>query len=266
MKILLFVSFFVSFLFKSLKNERSLSRTVFLDSFFCIFGIFIRLGFISVFFQSKGHGLLLLLNQNKQIVIYVIISEIISSFINFNYVPNFAEQVISGHFDRYYCIPIEIFKQIFCETFASLTSRVVHVFPIILMLLVYLLNSFAPVLLLSFSISVFFSCFIYCLMSIFFFSFTVVFRHYNAVKALIAALSSLFSGSLVPLMLWPDSLYLFVKWSPFAMLINAPIQILLGNMQLLDIVLAQSLWMFLFFFLAKKTLKLNTKKYLSYGG
>lgn len=263
---MLSVPFLISFLLKSLKNEKNLSKVIALDSFFCVFGIFIRLGFISVFFQSKSHGLLLLLNQNKQIVIYVIISEIISSFINFNYVPNFAEQVISGHFDRYYCIPIEIFKQIFCEMFASLTSRVVHVFPIILVLLVYLLNSFSPVLLLSFSISVFFSCFIYCLMSIFFFSFTVVFRHYNAVKALIAALSSLFSGSLVPLMLWPDSLYLFVKWSPFAMLIDAPVQILLGNMQLLDIVLAQNLWMFLFFFLAKKTLKLNTKKYLSYGG
>lgn len=165
---MLSVPFFILFLLKSLKNEKSLSKTISLDSFFCLFGIFIRLGFISVFFQSKSHGLLLFRNQNKKIVIYVIISEIISSFINFNYVPSFAEQVISGFFDRYYCIPIKIFSQIFCEAFASLTSRVLHVFPIILMLLVYLLSSFSPVLLLSFSISIIFSCFIYCLMSIFF--------------------------------------------------------------------------------------------------
>lgn len=255
-----------SFVYRCIRREQDVKRAILVNTLFAFFGICVKIGYISVFFKDRSLYNIYVNTENLSIVFYVGYAELVSSFVSFNFVPCFAEQVLSGQFDRYYCSPFNMFQLVFQETFSSLIARWIYICPLFLFFVVCSFLSYLSFNYLSFLLSLFLSSILFCLMAIFFFSFTIRLKHYNAVKALISAFASLLSGSLVPLILWPKTLYKIVRFSPFAMLIDAPIEILLGVSPFSDLIIPQGMWIIFFLIMAKVSFKVNAKKYVSYGG
>lgn len=178
-------------------------------------------------------------------VIYVMMAGVLGITSSLYRVPEFSESIYTGEFVRYSVRPMKYWIQFFFMELGESSLGILMVAPIFLFMNMYRtfhsLNLqvmlFVATFFLSMILSILFTNSIYALTQ-----FTL---KNSAPRALLQGISGLLSGSLVPLMFWPDKLEI-VKYLPFALIINGPIEVLLGRGNHWIVLLGQSIWIMFF--------------------
>ena len=214
------------------------------------------------FFLSGESDILL-----QSSVVYVILATGIFVLLATSKVPEFAENIRSGNFIKYTIRPLGIFHQVLLQELGnSLSSLIIA----------------APFLLLGTSLHCFYfeTSLVYLgrfiivggvgvLLSILLtnsvFSLTFLTVNYGGVRAVLQGVTALLSGSMVPLILWPDQLVRLFAWLPFAMVIDAPIRVYLGSADFISVLVTQILWC-LFFYLVGNLLFYKLREYCDVVG
>lgn len=232
-----------------------------LNNFFIIFSILIQICILNMFFFDDTQN-----NLQRQTIIYVIISGAISNVIAVNKVPEFAQNIKNGKILKYFIRPINLFNQIILQEIGNCLIDLMQIIPMCIGVLginLYFYNSIGNWLQLC--VSLIFSIILSILMTNVFFSITFITMNYSGAKALLQGFNALLSGSLVPLILWPQHLSVIFKWSPFALIVDAPIQIFLGLEDLYTVLGLQIIWCIIFYLIGQ-VLFLKLPLHCDYAG
>ncbi|WP_032120520.1 ABC-2 family transporter protein [Clostridium amazonitimonense] len=204
--------------------------------------------------------------MHKQTIIYVIISSAISNVIAVNKVPEFAQNIKNGKVLKYLIRPVNLFNQIILQEIGNCLIDLIQIIPIgigAFCINLYFYNYVGNGLQLCVSLSL--SIILSILMTNVFFSITFVTMNYSGAKALLQGVNALLSGSLVPLILWPQHLSMILKWSPFALIVDAPIQIFLGLQSFYTVLGLQIIWCIIFYLIGQ-VLFLKLPVHCEYAG
>lgn len=211
------------------------------DTIFTIIGAILQLVVLSVYINPTINSLIW-----EQLLVYVFLSSYIGHVVSLFRVPEFAEKIINGNYAVYALRPVSYCTQFFfIEVGESLRGAITGVilFAISLSIIILRYQSFR---ILEFLLTFILSIILSTMLSITFFSLTVVTKKEQAPKAIFQCISSLLSGSLLPLILWPENLVKYLKFTPFALIINAPIEVGLGTQTFQTVFLFQLFWLFIF--------------------
>ena len=178
----------------------------------------------------------------KSTVVYVFVSNALNVVVTLYRVPEFSETVADGNIIRYFIRPTWFVHQFLLHEIGEVLIQLVVIIPQFLIFAivawVWRLHLY-PV---SFLMTAFLSIILSGLLTNLFYSLTFFTIKSSAPKALLQSVAGLLSGSLIPLILWPSALANAVKYSPFALIIDAPVKVLLGNEKLSTVVLHQGGW------------------------
>ena len=158
-------------------------------------------------------------------VIYIIITAFLTNTLSLNKVPIFSDKVVSGAYAVYAIRPIKYYKQTIYEQIGLTICNIFVNIIFIGAMLVCLFSFDTRFNFLLFIISFIFSVVLSSQFVTLVYSITTFTQKNNAPKALLQGVSSLFSGAMIPLFLWPDDLVVFVRYLPFASIINSPIEV-----------------------------------------
>lgn len=218
-----------------------------------LFNIFLQLSIIQVFLVKN------FLNIDFDIIIYILLSAFISCSVSIYRVPNFSTKIVNGDYAIYGIRPFGYTTQFFYEDFTmSLTFGLIYCCIPIATSFFYnvdLLNVF------SFFVSYVLGVVLASEIIILVYSLTIITQKNSAVKALFGMVSSLLSGTLIPLNFFPKNYINFIQYLPFASIVNTPIQIFFDFSKNLKLLCVQFIWIVLFFiinyFFTEKILKIQ---------
>lgn len=199
-------------------------------------------------------------------IVYVIFSSSMYNLITINRVPEFAEEIKNGKIIKNFIRPINIFDQFILQEIGNSMIEVVQSLPVIglgIIMSFLLIGNINNIL--FFIISLLLSIVLSTLIANTIFSFTFLTLDYSGIKAILQGISSLLSGALIPLILWPERLVAILKYSPFAVLIDGPIEIILNIEKPQNIIIFQILWCIVFYSVGRFLFK-KLPQYCDYVG
>ncbi len=252
------ISIMVAELLK-IKQFKNMSIVNFL---FAILSIGIQLSIFSLFVEEKR------LWQNT--VIYTVTALGINQVITVNKVPIYVETMMSGNILKYYSKPIKIFTSVFYEELGCSVSNLVHTIPFFLvsctLALIFIDIHFLNLFL--FIISLFLGIVLSILVCTTVYSITFYTTNHQSIKALLTGVMSFLSGSMLPLILWPDTIQKAVAYTPFALMVDAPIRFLINTYSFsnIKILVYQLLWVIFFYFVCNTMIGFFEKRGRFYGG
>lgn len=177
-------------------------------------------------------------NQTEALLPYILISSTLSSSLLTYRFPKFVQTFQKGEIAKYFLFPFHVWKTFLYEDLAeSISIYLQHAFFLILALICMYPTLLTGIL---FCASTCMSLYIATVISELFYSLSFLLKNFSASKALLTGISSLFSGALIPLVLLPDFFVEICYYTPFAMLVDAPIQILIHQHYLL--LVPQIIW------------------------
>lgn len=205
---------------------------ILLNHIFFALIIFLEYSVYSAFLHKEGYRLIL----------YLLVSTNLSSCLLTFRFPKFIYSLRKGEIVKYFTFPKSVWFIIVLEDISESVTLLIE--NSILLIGALLLSKASPLLSIEFILSVLLSICLGVLISESFYSLTFVLNNYSASKTLLSGISSMFAGGIIPLIYLPD---LFVKISyatPFALLIDGPVNILIdGN---LNIIPLQIIWCIVF--------------------
>ncbi len=242
-----------------IKQFRNMS---YINLLFALLSISIQLAILSLFVKEK--------NLWQSTIIYTITALGINQVIAVNKVPIYVETMISGNILKYYTKPVKIFISIFYEELGNSILNLTQCIPFFLasLILTIVYMDFNIINLVLFIISLSLSLILSILVCTTFYAITFYTTNHQSVKALLVGVMSFLSGSMLPLILWPEPLQKVVAYTPFALMVDAPIKFLinvygLGN---LNVILYQLIWIILFYIGCSILIDFFEKRGQFYGG
>ncbi len=171
----------------------------------------------------------------NDMVIYYLLTMIISTLI-FTFIDKFtADRIRYGNFIRYITKPISYFKFTFIRHIAAkLFSLLVQISPIIILAIILLDINATQINFILFIISAMLAS---TLSFIFVFTFGLAafwLKRYDGMRFLRQGFVWLFSGAGIPLVFFPESLQTIFNYLPFQYLMYIPISIFLGRYDLIS--------------------------------
>ncbi len=91
----------------------------------------------------------------------------------------------------------------------------------------------------------------------------------DAPSRVMMILSQILAGSLLPLQLWPDALQGFLRWQPFASMMDLPLRFMAGTASLSElpqVLLGQALWGVVIWRLGRAWIGRNLRRLIVQGG
>ncbi len=229
---------------------------------FAVLSILIQLSILNLFVHEKE-----LWNST---VVYTITALGIGQINILNKVPIYAEMMISGNILKYYIRPTKIFTSIIFEELGNSILNFIQVSPFFIVSIFFslqltdtnLLNIFL------FFISMILGVILAILLGTAFYTITFYTTNYQGAKALLGGVNSFLSGAMLPIILWPEQLQSIVRYTPFALVVDAPINFLINvytsnSMQVLGY---QLLWIIILYFVCKKLILFFERRGNFYGG
>ena len=188
---------------------------------------------------------------------------------------NLAEEIRTGEFANYLLKPLSLTVKKIADGLSWRIARIIFVIPLLIIVTVFLktywvnlhfnlINLIAVIfsLIMAFFLN-FFIKMTLGLSTIWFIEAGWLFTFYDII-------SSFFSGELIPLDMFPSSLFHLTNYFPFKYILFFPLSLGLNritNIQQISFgLLIQLFWCFVFYLIYKLTLKRGIKKYDSYGG
>lgn len=203
-------------------------------------------------------------------IVYSITALGINQVIVINKVPVYADSMISGNIVKYYVKPIKILNSIFYEELGNAVLNSIQVFPFFVVSIVcsWLYTGTLLVGLVLFVISFGLGVVLSVLVCTSFYTITFYITNHQSVKALLVGVMSFLSGSMVPLILFPEKLQSIVSYTPFALVVDTPIKFLIGTYGVseLRIVVYQIIWIAIFYIVCSLLINFFEKKGSFYGG
>ncbi|MGL5438951.1 MAG: ABC-2 family transporter protein [Filifactoraceae bacterium] len=225
---------------KEICKGKSFWKTYVLNSVFILMNTIIQILIYSVFFQSSGDDELW-----KKTVIYLLMASIVGMTSSLYRIPEFSECIYDGSFIKYSVRPIKYWVQFFLMEVGASILSVMLVIPVIILIVGFLFVNAIKIQIVKFVISLILAIILSILMTNSIYSLTQITLKNSAPRALLQGVAGLLSGSLVPLIFWPSQ-FGIVKYLPFALIVNAPIEVLLGTQDIIKIAGIQSLWIGIF--------------------
>ena len=211
------------------------------NSFMLVFNTFIQLFIYQIFIKA---------NQNptlwRDTILYVCLSNVIGITCSLYRIPEFSENIFDGSYVRYSIRPIKYTSQFFFMELGESINGLLISTPLLILLLLFIRKYSYHAHIFLFFISFIFAIILSILMTNFFFSITVFTLKNSGPRALIQGISSLLSGSLIPLFFWPQKLIEYIQYLPFALIINGPIEVFLGSQNGVPIIEGQIIWIIIF--------------------
>lgn len=213
-----------------------------LNSLLLIFSTIIKIVVIDVFVDKTTE-----IDLWKNTMAYILITSSLMMLVALYRIPDFSNVIINGNIISYYIRPTRLVNQfLYFEIGETLISFII-IIPQFILTCLFILYYHIDLRIMS----GLFTCFLAIIMSILmtnlFYSTTFLTKKNTAPKALLQSVAGLLSGSLIPLILWPESLVRFIKYNPFALMIDAPIKVLLGIYSPVFIVGQQFSWIFILY-------------------
>ena len=197
---------------------------------------------------------------SRELVVYLLVAAVLFSASTFSKLPNFCEALKKGEVIKYLCLPFYPSRVFAVKDFCTALIQLLFYVPLFSLVLV----SYGALRTLIFVISACVGLFIAVLVAHVFYCLSFVLKNFSASKALLAAISSFFAGSLIPLALLPQFFVDLAYKTPFAMVVDAPLQVLMqGNYRLL---LVQLAWALVLYALASILISQSIKKIEIFGG
>lgn len=205
--------------------------------------------------------------------LYVMLSSCISIFIAYdtNYIPYFGEKIISGDLGMYFCRPIDIRLNLFCEYIGTCIFR--FLFNVLPMIIIFIfLNhddigvTFTNVL--SFIISSFLSIILYFILSMCLGMLSFWVLSIGNLHILLDSTITLFSGSIIPLWLIPEKILTLYEILPFKYLYYYPISLGCGtsDKSIYLVALCQLGWCVILGIVSELIYRRGCKKFQDFGG
>lgn len=208
---------------------------------FIVINSLIQLVFYKMFFNEYQNN-----NLWSEIIIYVFFAGYLGLIMSIYRVPEFSHKISDGSYSAYSIRPISYVNQFSLMEFGESINNIIVGLPLILIILFISVYKNINLNILGGILVSFFSIILSIKFTITFYSLTIFTKKNNGPRALFQGITSLLSGSLVPLILWPENLSRLVKVLPFALIINSPIEVSLGNTSLLKTLVLQIIWIVFF--------------------
>ena len=246
-------------LLAELKKTRQFMAKFYLNILFIIIGLSLQLASFYIFFNTQNQINTELWND---IILYLALASLIRHPLSIGTIPEFAPSISNGLFVKYLIRPINVFYNISAQEFGASLSALLQVIPFIVLLSIFN-NHRMPILL---PINILLAIILANQIKISFYSISIMTIGLSSAKALLQGFASFLSGSLIPLILWPQNIAKIMYLSPFALILDAPIRIFLNKASPKNITLYQILWITFFVILNKLLFKKTMKYYQSLGG
>lgn len=206
-------------------------------------------------------------NTMKQ---YILVSFICNSAFSHVFEAQISKKIKSGNIIVDMLKPVNYKIMLFSKMLGSTMSEYVGAI-LSAIIFGYLIGAFKNVFIVGsvFPLSLFFSIIIKFEIQYFFSIFCFYTDNHNGVVKAREILSNFFSGALVPLIMFPESIREVLGFSPFAGMVSIPVNIFIGLSNKSDafkLVCVQLLWIILLHFLSNFFWKNAYKKISVYGG
>jgi ABC-2 type transport system permease protein len=209
----------------------------------------------------------------NQMIVYVILSSIVSLLVNTGFEWEIANDIKNGGLNIFIIKPIGYFHyRVSCflgGKSIQIGIMILLISSILLFVKTVFAVSFEAVNILLFIFLIPFSLIINFLM---FFSISTIAFWVSEVWGIFAGFGvfiSIFSGALIPIDIFGSKVVSILKYLPFEYITYFPIRVLNGSLSkdsIVDGVLIQSVWIVILFFVSKILWHAGTKKYVSIGG
>lgn len=205
--------------------------------------------------------------------LYVMLSSCISIFVAYdtNYIPYFGEKITSGELGMYFCKPIDLRLNLFCEYIGTCVFR--FLFNVLPMIAIFAFINHGEVRItfiniVSFALSCIFSIILYFVLSMCIGMLSFWTLSIGNMHILLDSTITLFSGSIIPLWLIPEKLLLIYEALPFKYLYYYPISLGCGTADkpISSVILSQFGWCIVLSFISQVIYQRGCKKFQDFGG
>ncbi len=231
-------------------------RIIVTNTFFSILAIYIMISLYG-----------LLPNDNfsqKEVLKYVLWAVIIEQALATIRIPLFCKNIRKGFITKYYKFPISIYEQFFFEEIGETIFVLLMNFPVFILGIIFSFKDIKTMIIFMFSLIL--SLILSVLVALDIYSITFVVWSYKSSKAILTAVSGIFSGAMIPLILLPEWFVRISYYTPFSYMVDFPIQVLLGQNNAGIGIALQCLWIVCLFILGKIIYKILETRITVYGG
>lgn len=252
---------YIAFIKANLNKIKHYKVLNILNVCFVIIGLLMQLAVYDIFINSNNN-----IDLWPKILVYVFLAGYLNIIMSIYRVPEFSNKITDGSYAVYSIRPISYVAQFSLIEFGESLNGMIIGLPLFLITISIAIYKNIHLYILQTLLIMIFSIILSILMTINMYSITIFTKKNSAPKALFQGLSSLLSGSLVPIILWPEKLSRMVKVLPFALIINAPIEVSLGNQSVLETVILQLIWIIIFLITNKVFIERILSKQEHIGG
>ncbi len=209
---------------------------------------------------------LLLNDQHSQLYLlaYSTLSIVIQQSMAIVRIPEFCKNIKKGTIAKYYKYPVSVYFQFICEEMGNSLYSLLG--SGVLMILVFVICKRDVCSIILFTFSLVLSALLAVVFTLNVYSITFLFWNYKSSKAILTALSSLFSGSMIPLVLLPDWFCKIAYNTPFAYMVDLPIRMLLDYNKPVEYLVLQLVWIFVLIVIGFVIYNIVESKINVYGG
>lgn len=227
-------------------------KQFFLNVVLSFFGVFVEISILQLF-----------TGNDRSIWIYVCLSMAIFSSLATNEIPEYCKSIKKGEVVRYYIRPVNFFHYVLIEEIGNSFFHLVQMLPLLVLAIVLQQASFQ--VLFFFLLSMLLSILLAAMIAVSVFSLSLMLSNFVATKALLTCISGFFSGGMIPLVMLPRFFQTICYATPFAYLVDGPIQIL-QQRKGTTILLFQIVWILIFYIAGHFFFKYFEKKISVFGG
>lgn len=180
----------------------------------------------------------LLKNEENNLIPYLVIANVLSNCLLTNKLPNFIHLLKKGEISKYYTFPKEMWEIVIIEDIATCVAGFAENILFLFFLMLFLQISFLKCI--FFLVSIFLSLLLSVFVGECFYSLSLPLNNHSASKALLTGVSGILSGGIIPLKYLPQQFIKICYFTPFAFLVDGPIQVLLYEKK--EIIIFQLIW------------------------
>lgn len=227
-----------------------------LNLFFSLASIYIIYSLYSLLSNEKY--------SDRYILEYVFGGVFIEQAMATNRIPVFCQNIKKGMIAKYYKYPRPIFYQFVCDELGETFFSALCGSPLLLFVLACGGENIGRMII--FLLSLVLALLIAVLITLDVFSAAVLFWNYKSCKAILTAISGMFSGAMIPLIFLPDWFQTVAYYMPFSYIVDYPIRLLLGDSPGTWGIFVQCAWIAVLYALGMFIYKANEFKMNIYGG
>ncbi|MBW9211979.1 MULTISPECIES: hypothetical protein [Terrabacteria group] len=204
----------------------------------------------------------LLKNEESNLMSYLVIANVLNNCLLTNRLPNFIHLLKKGEISKYYTFPKEIWEIIVLEDIATCIAGFAENILFLILLMIFLQISFLRCA--FFLVSIFLSLLLSVFVGECFYSLSLPLNNHSASKALLNGVSGILSGGIIPLKYLPQQFIKICYFTPFAFLVDGPVQVLLYEKK--EIIIFQLIWCSVLALISYYLFRILSNKTEIYGG